>query len=305
MSPPRALITGISGFTGDYIAAELSQRGYDIFGFGAESAQQQNNRYSINLSDQKAIRELVETIQPDVVVHLAAISFVAHGDIDAIYQANITGTRNLLSALVEAGVNPDLVVLASSANIYGNTHAQDLDPSAVLNETTIAAPANDYAVSKLAMEHMARLWMEQLPITIVRPFNYTGVGQSERFLLPKIVSHFQRGDHRIELGNIDVVRDFSDVRDIAAAYGGLIDAKPAGEVFNLCSGSGHSLTETLDMMRDIAGYSIKVEVNPAFVRDNEVKQLVGCNDKLKATVGNYSPIPLRQTLEWMYKKTDG
>ena len=301
MTASRALITGVSGFTGHYISAALRERGYEVFGFSADTASQAPPIFRISLSDQKGMKDLIEKIQPDIVVHLAAISFVGHGDANAIYEANVIGTRNLLSALVDTGVSPRLVILPSSANIYGNTNAQDLDASAVLDETVAASPANDYAVSKLSMEYMARLWMDRLPIVIVRPFNYTGVGQSERFLLPKIVSHFRRREQRIELGNLDVIRDFSDVRDVTSAYTGLIETLPAGEIFNICSGIGHSLTSTIDMMSEIAGYRIKVEVNPAFVRDNEVKRLVGCNEKLKSVIGDYQPMPLQQTLEWLYK----
>ncbi|MFZ6649805.1 GDP-mannose 4,6-dehydratase, partial [Undibacterium sp. TJN25] len=111
----------------------------------------------------RQLQHAVHDIQPDVVAHLAAISFVAHGDADAIYRTNVVGTRNLLDALASLPTKPRAVLLASSANIYGNTN------TGILAETEPAQPANDYGVSKLAMEHVARLWMDQLPITITRP----------------------------------------------------------------------------------------------------------------------------------------
>src|SRR6185437_13525963 len=150
-----------------------------------------------------------------------------------------------------------------------------------ITEDTAPAPANDYAVSKLAMEHVARLWMDRLPIVITRPFNYTGVGQSENFLVPKIVAHFRRGAQEIELGNIDVARDFSDVRDVARAYAALVAASPAGQVINICSGVAHSLDDVLELMADIAGYRIRIKVNPAFVRSSEVARQVGSNARLQ------------------------
>jgi len=279
----RALVTGLSGFTGKYVEQELRQAGYEVAGISAD------------LTDRAALAAEVQALQPDVVVHLAAIAFVAHSDIEQIYRVNVVGTRNLLEALAAAPKKPSAVLLASSANIYGNTDV------AVIHEDVPAAPANDYAVSKLSMEYMARLWMDKLPIIMVRPFNYTGVGQHENFLLPKIVSHFRRKEARIELGNLNVWRDFSDVRVVAAAYRQLLAKAPAGQVFNISSGKAYSLGEALEMMAQIAGYKIDVHVNPAFVRANEVARLTGDNRRLASVVGEIDPPPLEQTLRWMYE----
>jgi nucleoside-diphosphate-sugar epimerase len=250
--------------------------------------------FPVDLNDRTALAAAVAQARPDVVVHLAAIAFVAHNDAEQMYRVNVVGTRNLLEALAQGPHKPSCVLLASSANIYGNAAVP------VIDESVAPAPANDYAVSKLAMEYMARLWMDKLPIVIARPFNYTGVGQSENFLLPKIVSHFRKGARRIELGNLAVARDFSDVRTVAKSYRRLLAAAPAGEVFNICSGRSHSLESVIDMMNDIAGYRIDVHVNPAFVRANEVRTLSGNNAKLASTIGAIESVPLVDTLRWMY-----
>lgn len=288
------MLTGCHGFTGRYVAAELEAAGYAVVGLAHDADPPAAGVLRANLLDRDAVRRAVAEARPAAVIHLAAIAFVAHGDADEIYRTNIVGTRNLLEALAAAPVPPSSVVLASSANIYGNAAVEPID------EDVPPAPANDYAVSKLAMEQMARLWLERLPITLVRPFNYTGVGQSESFLIPKIVAHFRRGARVIELGNTDVARDFSDVRDIARAYAALV-AKPAhGSAVNFCSGIGHSLDAVLAMMARIAGYAIEVRVNPAFVRANEVKRLVGSNARLRALTGFAPAIPLEATLRWMH-----
>ncbi len=287
----RVLLTGRSGFSGHYIAAELEAAGHEVFGL---ERQEGEDKAHVDLLDRDAVRDAVDSIAPDVVIHLAAIAFVAHGDVDAIYRVNVVGTRNLLDALTSTTVRPRLVVLASSANVYGNA---DVEP---ITEVVPPAPVNDYAVSKLAMEYAARLWMDRLPIVIVRPFNYTGVGQSKQFLIPKIVDHFQRRAEVIELGNTAVARDFSDVRDVARAYLAIVRAAPVGEVLNICSGIAHSLDEVLAMMAEIAGYRIQVKVNPAFVRSSDVARLVGSPGRLAALTGWGARYSLRQTLAWQY-----
>ncbi|MCK2089609.1 GDP-mannose 4,6-dehydratase [Thauera aromatica] len=292
----RALITGIKGFTGRYLAAELERCGWEVWGIGFHAETGDTRYRCVDLADAAGLEAAVAEIQPDAVVHLAAIAFVGHGEPEAFYQVNLIGTRTLLAALAACDKTPECVLLASSANVYGNT------TGGVLNESTPPNPANDYAVSKLAMEYMARLWMDKLPIVIARPFNYTGAGQAESFLLPKIVAHFRRQTKVIELGNLDIWRDFSDVRAVAMAYRRLLETRPAGETVNVCSGQTHSLREVIAMAEDISGRSIQVQVNPAFVRASEVKTLCGDASKLRALVGEWHTPPLEETLRWMLEK---
>lgn len=291
---PRALITGLRGFTGAYLAKELADAGYRIFGTARPGEPLGDGVFEVDFRDGPRVIEVIQAVQPDVVAHLAGIAFVPHGDANTIYSVNLLGTRNLLQGLAQSAVTPAAVLLASSAQVYGMTSLEPID------ETVPAVPANDYAVSKLAMEHMARLWLDRLPIVIARPFNYTGVGQAVDFLLPKIVRHFAMGLREIELGNLDIERDFSDVRMVASAYRRLIELAPAGEVFNVCSGTVVSLADVLQMVAESAGYQIRVRVNPAFVRANDVKRQVGSCRKLTRLIGELPRIPLRDTLAWMY-----
>lgn len=294
----KALVTGAEGFTGRYLALELAQAGYEVHGLvhmqPSDPIPGVKQTYACDLADPVCLSEVVNQVQPDVVAHLAAIAFVAHGDIEAIYRTNLVGSRNLLEALAKSSVKPSMVLLASSANIYGNNREGELD------ELTPPAPANDYAVSKLSMEFMARLYKDRLPITIVRPFNYTGVGQSENFLLPKIVNHIRRKAPLIELGNLHVARDFSDVRRVVQYYRRLLETPAAiGQEFNVCSGKAYTLDQVLDMVRRISGHDFEVRVNPAFVRANEVKILIGSRAKLDQVVGFVPEISLQDTLRWM------
>lgn len=284
----RVLVSGASGFTGRYVTAALNAAGHEV-----EVLADGQGR-GIDLLDRSAVEGAVAMARPDVVIHLAAIAFVAHGDVDELYRVNIVGARNLLQALAALDGSPRQVILASSANVYGNAGGR-------LDESVSPQPVNDYAVSKLAMEFMARQFAEQLPLTIVRPFNYTGVGQSERFLIPKIVSHFKRRAPRLELGNLDVARDFNDVRNVAAVYVHLATLRGQGHVYNICSGIEHTLTDVLEMMKEIAGFQPEIMVNPAFVRINEVKRLIGDPSRLDALMGAPVRLDLKQTLQWMYE----
>lgn len=279
----KLLLTGADGFTGQHFSQIAETAGYEVLSFQA------------NLLDSAAVRAEVLAMNPDVVVHLAAISFVAHGEVDDIYRVNVVGTRNLLQALSELPSVPKAVLLASSANVYGNAGKE------VLDESTPLQPANDYGVSKMAMEAVAKLWMDKLPIMVSRPFNYTGLGQDPKFLIPKIVSHFVRHESVIELGNLDVEREFSDVRVVCQNYLKLLTSSVAGSTFNICSGMAYSLREIISIMEDIAGYEIEMKVNPAFVRPNEIKRLVGDNEKLHRAIGKQEYPHIKDTLRWMYE----
>jgi len=295
---PTVLITGAGGFTGQYLAANLAAHGYQCKGILSRSQEPAPAALSdalvCNLLDSETLQAAVSRLRPDYVVHLAAIAFVAHGDADAMYRTNVVGTRNLLEALVHLPAAPKLTLLASSANVYGNAN------SGVVAESVAPAPANDYAVSKLAMEHMARLYASRLPLTIARPFNYTGVGQSESFLIPKIVSYARRAASQIELGNIEVARDFSDVRTVVQSYRRLLECpQAAGRTLNVCSGKAWTLRQVLSMVREITGRDMEIHVNPALVRANEVKVLKGDRSALGALIGPIEDIPFEDTLRWM------
>ncbi len=277
----RALITGLDGFTGRYIQPELERYGHTVVGL------------SCDLTDPDAVTAEVAKIQPEAVLHLAGISFVGNGNANAFYEVNLIGTCNLLGALAQHAPNVRSILLASSANVYGNRS------EGVMDEDTSSDPANDYAVSKFAMEQMARLWIDRLPLFIVRPFNYTGVGQDEKFLIPKIVAHFRERRPVIELGNLEVWREFGDVRAVADIYRRLLEHRPSGETLNVCTGQAHSLQEVVSMCEKITGHEIEIQVNPKFVRANEVRILTGDNSRLKGLIGDWQRYDFEETLAWM------
>lgn len=294
MSRARVLVTGAGGFTGRYLLPLLEGLGYEVVGAGAIGTSA-NGLFACDLTRPAEVHELVQKVQPSHVVHLAALSFVGEDNAQGFYAVNLFGTLNLLNALAALAAPPRKVLIASSANVYGSPGLE------IIDESVCPAPVNHYACSKLAMEHMSRTWCDRLPIVLTRPFNYTGVGQDERFLIPKIVSHFRRRRDRIELGNLEISRDFSDVRDVVSAYAAILGSAEAGKTFNVCSGRAVALREIIQTMEMLTGHRMRVEVNGDFVRANEIPVLRGSCSRLRAAVGFEPKYTLEQTLGWMYR----
>lgn len=298
MNPRRILLTGAEGFTGAFLTERLNRSGWAVHGMvhdGADRAQLSGlaSCTAADLRDAAAVAAAVADIRPQAVIHLAGISSPVHGRVDEIYAVNLTGTRNLLAALDQLDAAPR-VILASSANVY------DAGLAGQIAEDSPLGPVNDYGVSKLAMETLRGVFAARLPITVVRPFNYTGVGQSPRFVIPKIVAAIRAGADTVELGNIDVSRDWSDVRFVADCYARLVEGEGvAGQTFNICSGVAISLREVIERASAIAGRPISVRFNPAFARANEIPRLWGSNARLAGAIGPLAPPSLDETLRWM------
>ena len=290
------LITGIKGFTGPYLSQELRKKGYEVYGSVSKKKDEssENNLIYADLLDLDSLKNLVEKIKPDKVIHLAGISFVGHSNISEIYNVNLIGTRNLLEALDSSGRYVEKIILASTANVYGRVD------NILIDENQAIKPINDYAISKASMELLVNLWRDKLPIIIARPFNYTGLGQSKNFLIPKIIEHFQNKKKSIKLGNLEIYRDFSDVRDIAEIYSELIDIDEEGEIYNLCSGKLNSIKDCINIISNYAGYQIEIIENEDYSRKNEIKFLRGSNEKLFKTISKKGMRDLSETISWMY-----
>ncbi|HCG94238.1 MAG TPA: epimerase [Halieaceae bacterium] len=278
----KVLVTGAEGFTGRYLQRELSKHGYECIGLKSD------------LLNKDAVLSEVVTVSPNYVIHLASISFTAEVDTNKIYNVNVVGSMNLLEALSQLKEPPDNVILASTAAVYGAAG------KAVLDEEMAPAPVSHYACSKLCMEHMSKNYADLFPITIVRPFNYTGPGHGENFLIPKIVKAYKAGQTQIELGNLDVSREFNDVRDVCTIYRIIMSASPTLGVINICTGRSISLLRIIEIMDSVAGVKMRFKVNPMFVRDNEITNLSGNPSKLLAATGYKALYSIEDTLSWMY-----
>jgi GDP-6-deoxy-D-talose 4-dehydrogenase len=280
------LVTGADGFTGVHFVKQAKVAGHEVFEFNAD------------LTNPAAVQNQINEVLPDVVVHLAAISFVGHDKPSAFYDVNVIGTLNLLDALLKLPKPPKRVLLASSANVYGNCEQSPI------SETQAPAPLNHYAMSKLAMEYLAKAYVDRLPLFFVRPFNYTGPGQVESFVIPKLVAHFKRRAATVELGNLTVEREYNDVRMVTDAYLKLLDKAAEGQTYNICSSKTYTLHQVIETLVELTGHQIKVVVNPAFVRANELHRLCGDASKLDKTIGVLDSIALKDTLRWMLESAE-
>lgn len=284
-SKGKVLITGATGFTGQHLLRHLQQQGYEVI-----AAHRQN----FKLDDITSMQVSLQQWRPDYVVHLAAIAFVGHTPVEDFYRLNVLATDNLLSALRSSGIPLKKVILASSATVYGNQGV------AVLSEALCPRPVNHYGISKLAMEQRAATYFAYLPIIITRPFNYVGVGQSSDFVVAKIAEHFKQGKTEIQLGNLQVAREFNSIDYVCQLYQRLLTSAAHSQVVNLCSGQAVALHSIIDMLQQIAGYRIDVKVNPQLVRANELSSLVGDTARLTQLVGDLPHSDLYQTLITMY-----
>ena len=258
----KILVTGADGFTGRHFCSYSKKLGNSIY------------ELKSNLLDFQSLENEIKSINPDAVVHLAAISFVGEANKLSFYDVNVMGTVNLLEAIKKTSRKPK-IILASSANIYGNSDVKSID------ESVKPHPINHYAMSKLSMEYMSHTYMKDLNIVITRPFNYTGLGQNINFIIPKLVNHFKDKKSDILLGNIDVKREFNDISLVCKYYLGLIYYGIPSETYNVCTGNIYSLKEIIANLENLTSHHINIKIGDNLIRDNELKILKGNPQKIK------------------------
>ncbi|OHE05490.1 GDP-mannose 4,6-dehydratase [Sulfurimonas sp. RIFOXYB12_FULL_35_9] len=287
----RVLIFGIDGFTGNHLSAYLQNAGYDVYGTSYSGTS--GKTFKVDITYKADIDTVLKEVVPDFIIVLSGISFPAHGHNEDFYAINTIGAINILDVLIHLNQNPKKIIMASSATVYGNQGVE------VLDETLCPKPTNHYGASKYAMESLSRNYFEKLNIIIARPFNYTGINQEDNFLIPKIIKHFKEMKQTIELGNIDVSREFNDVGYVCEIYKKLLESSVSSEVVNLSANRGIKLLDVIDMMNEMAGYKIKVKINPDFVREGEIKTLTGSCEKLFGLIGEVEQKEFKETLRDM------
>jgi len=291
----KVLIIGIDSFTGRHLKSYLEKYAFNVYGTAYSNSS--DEIYQCDILRKNDIKVILNSVKPEYIINLAAISFVGNSDKEMFYEVNVLAVENILDSILKIeNYMPKKTILVSSATVYGN---QDVN---ILDENMCPNPVNHYGISKLAMEQIAKTFFDKLDIVITRPFNYTGIGQAKDFLIPKIVSHYKDKKESIELGNIDVFREFNDIEYVCEVYRNLLENEIKSEIINIASNRVIALKDVIKQMNEIAGYKINIEVNPAFVRANEIVKLSGSPDKLFELIGEIKQKDFINTLKDMYNE---
>ena len=286
----RALVTGSQGFVGHHLVQHLSASGDEVLGV---------DRGDVDVTDAPQVRAVVETFAPDVVYHLAALTHVGDSWADPVEytRVNVLGTKFLLDAVFDAA-SAATVVLVSSADVYGVVEESDLP----IREDFRVAPANPYASSKVEAEHVAHDAVRQRDqsVVIARPFNHVGPGQSERFVIPALVGRLldalAEGRDQIAVGELNVRRDFSDVRDVVRAYRLLALYGARGETYHVASGQDSSLTDIAAELVDSLAPGVALVRDESLVRPVEIAVMRGSFERLHDATGWEPLISMGQSL---------
>ena len=304
----RVLVTGAGGFVGGHLVAHLRSERPDVeihgvvlpqggitWGTGAGMSV-----LEADLNDPAAAAGVVAAVLPERIVHLAGQSspHLSWLDPGGTLRTNVMGIVHVLDAVRSRGLRPDVLVVGS-AEEYGPVRGEDLP----LRETTPLRPASPYAVSKVAQSALAVLYGPAggMRVVTTRTFHHTGPGRGEAFAessFARQIAEIEAGRRApvIRVGNLDAVRDFSDVRDVVRAYWLLLEKGEPGAVYNVCTGHGRSIRELLDILLACSSARVDVQIDPERLRPSDTPAQVGDPSRLLAATGWTPRIPIEQTL---------
>lgn len=280
-----------------HLVQHLKAGGHQVLGSLQKKRELLPEERYCNILEYPEIVRALECAQPDYVINLAGISFVSHPTPADFYEVNILGAENILKACQQVVPQVKKIIMVSSSVVYGNQRQS----CSLYEETLCPNPVNHYGVSKYGMEQIAKNYMEALPIIIARPFNYTGVGQAEHFLVPKIVGAYAKKQDKLELGNLQVQRELNDISYVCEVYQRLLFCPQASEIVNISSERAICLLNIIEMMDKFVEYSMPIAVNPLLVRKSEIPILVGSAAKLNRMIGEVPQCEFKQTLWQMYQ----
>lgn len=304
----RALVTGASGFVGEYLVAALRRDGAEVLPCGGP--RDGGDYFPIDLNDVASLERALEAARPQVVFHLAAQTFVPQALESPLetYDVNAMGTARLAEAMRRYPGAPPRLIFASTAEVYGPRPASDYP----LRENLDLQPGNPYGASKAAAEAMLRAAACGFrgDVVIARSFNHIGPHQSERFAVASFAAQLARiargAPPQLRVGDLTAARDFLDVRDVVEAYLALARSRSTPlrtgcEVYNVCSGRAVAIRDVLRELIAIARVPVEVREDPERMRASETPLTVGDPSKLRERTGWAPKIPLVQTLRDVYE----
>ena len=300
----NVLIFGIGGFVGPYLAQEFLDAGYLVSGSDIvenHSLPQGVSFYQANLLDSEAVDGVFQKCLPDIVVNLAAISSVGMSwkIPQKTIEVNVIGTLNILEAVKKLPSLPKVLLVGSSEEY-------DISDAPMSEEQPIRAN-NPYGISKVTQERFATIYKEQygMKIYYVRPFNHTGVGQRDTFVLPSFCKQVAEIENTgrpgtIKVGNLEAMRDFSHVKDIVRAYRMVVESEDNDIVFNIGSGEAHSLKDLLDFIVSLASVNISVDVDQERFRPIDNPYICCDNSFIRRELGWKPQYTVFDALKEMY-----
>ena len=306
----RVLITGITGFAGSHLADHVlaDHAGVEVWGTCRWRSRRENIEHlegrlglvDCDLADATAVKKMLETVRPDVVFHLAAQSFVPTSWVAPAetFHVNVIAQIHLFESIRALGLDP-VIQIACSSEEYGLVMPDETP----IRETNPLRPLSPYAVSKVAQDLLAYQYFRSYGLKTVRTrgFNHEGPRRGEVFVMSNFarqIAAIEAGfqDPVIRVGNLDAVRDFTDVRDMVRAYWLAAERGEPGEVYNIASGRGITIRSMLDRLVALARVEVRIEIDPARLRPSDVEVLLGDAAKFRAATGWEPTIPLERTL---------
>lgn len=302
----RIFITGATGFAGSHLVDRLLADGHDLFALVHDETShqtlpvhQQIELIPGDLLKSSSIKKAVANVKPDVIYHLAGQASPAISWKDPAYTlaVNTGGTANLLEAAV--AVDTSRVVIVTSAEIYGPV-TEGMLP---LTEDTVPQPRHPYGISKMAAGQLAPIYWQRYGLQVVeaRPFNHVGPRQALGFVVPDFASQLAaiklgQKPPVMSVGNLEAERDFTDVRDVAAAYVALAEMGHPGEAYLICSGKAVSIYSLLQELSDLARVDVQITFDPKRMRPSDTPCLFGSYAKIEQHTGWQPQIPLQKSL---------
>ncbi len=310
----KYLITGYAGFVSRHFLEYLdkNEANASIKGLDVQKPEFPQDSYKsirvnfekVDLLDQDRLENIIFNFQPDYIVHLASYSSVAFSWKEPVlsFQNNMNIYLNLLESVRKLNLRARILSIGSSEE-YGNVEEKLLP----LTETHMPGPINPYAVARVSQEMISKVYVDGygLDIVMTRSFNHIGPYQRDIFVVSSFAKQLAEikkngnGPGELVTGDTSIVRDFTDVRDVVAAYDLLLKKGKSGDIYNVCSGRGTSLNEVINTMARISDLHIHTRVNEKLVRPSDNKVIIGSNEKIKREVGWHNAIPLEKSLRDM------